>query len=115
MSKKRFFVRPSAREDIRHLIHYYHSLGGRALAERFLSVVRRALRLLRDQPSIGSPRSVAGYRSIRSWRLNPFPQLTYYFDQAGNVNVLRVLHERRALHASSSPEERSCRHSAHSI
>ncbi len=94
---KRTALRPRARQDLRKITAHYRKEGGSSLALRWTEALEEALRQLADFPGIGSPSPAAttGIEGLRSLVVSRFPYLIFYIEHVAQVDVLRVLHERR--------------------
>jgi len=69
-----------------------------------------ALRTLATHPAIGSRRyaDLLGIPGLRSWPIKKSPYLIFYIDDAGQIDIWRVLHGRRdvsALLGENAPGE----------
>ena len=96
-------LRQLAVADAEAAIDHYGTVGGSALAGRFVDALERCLAAVGRDPASGSPRlgALAGLQGVRTKRLQRFPWLVCYVhvdDVApGEIHVLRMLHERRDL------------------
>ena len=92
-------VHPQARADLRAEVRYYRKNAGAATAERLANAVDEALRLLQQQPGIGSPRigGTLGIHGLRAWRVSGFPLIWFYFEHADRLAVVRLLGERQDI------------------
>ncbi|MHA4866576.1 type II toxin-antitoxin system RelE/ParE family toxin [Duganella sp. PWIR1] len=93
-----FKLSPAAELDVEEITDYYASVRA-DLADSFVSELESALQDLCDEPNIGS-RQYAHFlpdRSLRSWHLDRFPFILFYRIDASELDLLRVLHERRDL------------------
>lgn len=98
----RIELSPVAQRGILDITDYYVEFSP-ALAERFAEELTITLQGPALQPAMGSRRyaHLLPDRSLRMWQLDHFPYLLFYRTQAQTLNLLRVLHERRALSANA--------------
>jgi toxin ParE1/3/4 len=95
-----FKLSPAAELDMQKIVDHYAAVSV-DLADSFVSELEYALHELCDEPNIGS-RRYANFltdRSLRSWHLARFPYIVFYRIGDNEIDVLRVLHERRDLSA----------------
>nr|WP_222622559.1 type II toxin-antitoxin system RelE/ParE family toxin [Ramlibacter albus] len=83
-----------AERDVESAIDYYREQAGVPVALAFVEAVEVALRHISRNPAMGSPRlgHELGIPGLRSWPLNRFPYLVFYFEKPHEVDVWRVLH-----------------------
>lgn len=86
-----FSFHPKAERDIAEATDFYAEQAGRAVAERFLDEIERAIRLLVEYPDLGVP--VA--RGRRMFPLNIFPYALVYRITEGGIRILIVRHQHR--------------------
>lgn len=100
----KFRLTPLARSDVVGITEFYGNLSI-ILGERFINELEGALQLLCRQPELGSLRyaHLLPDRSLRMWQLDHFPFLLFYRID-GQIEVLRVLHRRRALTPKLMPD-----------
>jgi len=99
VTSKAFSVRREADADFDRVLDYYLVEAGDVVAMRFIAAVREAHRLIAETPQIGSPRlgdqlQTSGLRSLRT---HGFPYLVIYLEEAGEVEIWRLLHAQRDL------------------
>lgn len=96
-----FKLTPAAKCDVTEISDYYAEISAE-LAERFISELQTTLQDLCFEPSIGSRRyaHLLPDQSLRTWHLDHFPFLLLYRIDGLEIEVLRVLHERRDLAAN---------------
>ncbi len=82
---------PTARAELADAIDWYADEGGADLAADFEAAVHRSLRLLADQPELGTP-ATAG---TRVWPMRRFPYTLVYAPDARGLRVVAVAHQRR--------------------
>jgi toxin ParE1/3/4 len=93
-----FKLSPAAELDMQTIVDHYAAVSV-DLAESFVSELESALHELCDEPNIGSRRYAhfLADHSLRSWHLSRFPYILFYRIGNGDIDALRVLHERRDL------------------
>lgn len=84
-------LHPAAEKDLREAALFYEREGSPALAARFLAEFKRLVRLLAENPEIGSPRS--GGR--RGFSMSVFPYTLIYRASGGEIRILVVKHDGR--------------------
>lgn len=89
-------VVPAARAELRSAAEYYRDKAP-DLAQRFLEDFRRATELLANQPGAGSLRfaHLLEGRELRTWSFQKFPFRLFYFEEAGELVIVAVQHERQ--------------------
>lgn len=87
----RFSFHPEAERDIAEATDFYAGQAGRAVAERFLDEVERAIRLLLEYPDLGVPLA----RDRRMFPLNIFPYALVYRTTESGIRILIVRHQHR--------------------
>jgi toxin ParE1/3/4 len=99
VSAKSVILLPLAEQDIYAILEYYRDEGGSALAKRWTDAVEAALRHVAAHATSGSPRhaDMLGMPGLRFWQTRHFPYLVFYVERSRQVDVWRVLHERRDL------------------
>jgi toxin ParE1/3/4 len=93
--------RAQANQDIDEAIAYYLEHGSEQVATGFIDALERAFLHIGRHPATGSPRYAheLGIPELRCWHLSRFPQIVFYVEREGLVDVWRVLHEQRDLPA----------------
>jgi toxin ParE1/3/4 len=80
-----------------------HYIAGDAVnaALDFVDALEKAYAHIGRQPATGSPRYAheLNLPGLRFWPLGRFPFLVFYFEQAGHMDVWRVLHGQRDIPA----------------
>lgn len=96
---KPVFVHPQARADVRAVVRYYRQHAGNPTARRLADALDTGLRLLQQQPGIGSPRfgQLLDIPGLRAWRVAGFPLMWFYFDHDDYLDVVRLLGERQDI------------------
>jgi len=93
-------VRASA--DIAAAVSHYLTETDGDLVDRFIDEVESAIRTIAETPATGSPRfgDLLALPGLRSRRVAGFPYLVFYVDGDRQIEVWRVLHERRDIAAT---------------
>jgi toxin ParE1/3/4 len=101
MTDRRLQLRPLAQADIDAILAYLRAEGGPRLAGKFAQLLEDALRTLATHPAIGSRRyaDLLGIPGLRSWPIKQSAYLIFYVDDAGQLDIWRVLHARRDISA----------------
>jgi toxin ParE1/3/4 len=96
---KPVFLFPQAELDIREAIRHYQQEGGVNLAGKWVEAVESGLRHIGTHPGTGSSRyaMVLKLVGLRFWPVKRFPQLIFYVEREGQVDVWRVLHGQQDL------------------
>ena len=78
--------------------HYAHE-GGVALGERMFDAALSALKPIERMPQMGSPRlgQLCDIPSLRTWRVDGFPVLWFYFEADDHLDVIRLLGDRQDI------------------
>ena len=102
MNEGRYVLRPRADQDLDEQAYYYATVASAELGHRFLVAAHDTFALLATQPSMGW-RSRIGHSRInqlRVFRVKGFEAiLILYLPLPDGVDVLRVVHGSRNLHA----------------
>jgi toxin ParE1/3/4 len=93
-------VRPRADRDIDLALAYLFEEQSPAAALRLAREMEAAVARIASHPRIGSPRYARLLKGLRFWPLRRFPYLIFYVEQAGFIDVLRVLHAARDIPAA---------------
>ncbi len=85
--------------DVEAILDHYLSEAGVEVAGRFLDALETAITQIREQPGIGSPRlaQAMSARALRVWPVKGFPQMVFYLDREGGVEIWRILHVARDI------------------
>lgn len=107
MSPRPVRLRAAARDDVNAAVAHYLAEAGRSVAIDFVDALERALRLIGEQPGVGSPRYAheLDLPGLRVWPLRRFPYLVFYVERAEEIDVWRVLHAHRDVPAWLRPPE----------
>jgi toxin ParE1/3/4 len=99
MTTRSLRIRPLAEADIDAILAYCRAEGGPMLSRQFAAQLEAALRRLETHPAIGSRRyaDLLGIPGLRSWPIKRPADLIFYADDAGQIDIWRVLHGRRDL------------------
>jgi len=90
----RIVVSDPARADVRDILNYLATRGGRDIAERYAAAFKATYGRLSDFPDSGAPRPELGGEA-RVALIQPF--VLIYEHNEGVVTILRVLHEKRDI------------------
>jgi toxin ParE1/3/4 len=99
-------VRPPARIDLLES-YAFIGLGSAGNADRFLEAAEHTFRQLADWPTMGRRwrTPIRRLSNVRVWRVRGFPKwLVFYLSSDEAIEVLRVLHGARDLHAILNDE-----------
>ncbi len=92
-------LRPQALRDWQGEVRYYRKEGGTRVAVRLVKATNVALNQVELDPGIGSP--VLGKRlgipGLRTWQVAKFPLLWCYFERGDQLDVIRLLGDRRDI------------------
>jgi toxin ParE1/3/4 len=88
-----------AEDDLTEEARYYAHQGGVGLGERMFDASLEALKPIERMPAIGSPRlgQLCEIPGLRSWRIDGFPVLWFYFEAEDHLDVVRLLAERQDI------------------
>lgn len=77
----------------------YAQEGSAALGERMFDAALHALKPMERMPQIGSPRlgQLCEIPRLRSWRVDGFPVLWFYFEADDHIDVIRLLDDRQDI------------------
>jgi toxin ParE1/3/4 len=94
-------VSDAARRDLRDISRYTEQTWGSAQRQIYLEAIERRFALLRERPSVGSPRDEirSGYRSIPSQR-----HMIFYKVADDTVEIIRILHANMDFYRHLGPE-----------
>lgn len=92
-------LRAVAANDIELAVDHYLDEANSDVAARFVDALERDLRRLARQPHLGSLRFAyeLGIPGLRAWPVHRFPYVVFYVEQGEQLDVWRVLHERRDI------------------
>lgn len=99
MTSKLLALHISAKLDVEVALSYYRSLMSPLVSDKFVAALEKSFNFLIKYPKASSLRlgEQIGRSDGRSWRLNKFPYLVVYKEIPDQVDVFRVLHQRRDL------------------
>jgi toxin ParE1/3/4 len=86
----RVVIRPNAEADVREARSWYESRRA-GLGDEFLEAIRRAVRLLEEEPE----RRPFYYRDFRRLLTRRFPYKLFHRVEGDRVIVFRILHAKR--------------------
>ena len=97
----RLRVYPAALADADQAYDWYNEARS-GLGDEFAQELEQALDVLLHQPGMGSKRYayLLDGNALRFWSLNRFPFLVFYRLLNDELQVLRILHERRDIQAA---------------
>jgi toxin ParE1/3/4 len=92
-------LRQRAREDVEEAVLYYRDEAGERIALDLIDAVAAAFRAIAEYPGSGSPRYTheLDLPGLRYRQVGGFPYLVFYVEQAGQIDVWRVLHAHRDI------------------
>ena len=94
----RFVLAPAAKSDILEIWNYYASeVGDVSLADRMRDELFAGIRAAARKPALGHLRRDLADEPLRFWRVRKF--LIIYRSDAKPIQVVRVLHGARDMHA----------------
>lgn len=101
MTAKPVIPRIRASQDVDEAIAYYLAVDAEAAAIGFVDALERAYAHIGRHPATGSTRYAheLDLPGLRTWRLNRYPHLVFYMEQADHIDVWRVLHGQRDVPA----------------
>lgn len=93
---------PDAEQDLDAIWYYYAANTSLDLADRLVANIESCIERLRAYPLSGAPRSrfAAGLRAVKA-----SPYLVFYRINPKQIEVVRILHERRDYEAAFSEDE----------
>jgi toxin ParE1/3/4 len=100
-------LRPLAEDDLAEEARYFARQGGVGLGERMFDGALEALKAIERMPAIGSPRlgQLCEISGLRSWRVDGFPVLWFYFEAEDHLDVVRLLGERQNIAAMLTAQD----------
>ena len=100
-------LRARAARDIEAAVDYYAAEAGEDVALRFISALTEAFGCLAGYPQSGTLRwsHELGIPGLRSWSLQGFPYVVFYFDRPSALDVWRVLQACSGTPASLAPRD----------
>ncbi|MDE2875900.1 MAG: type II toxin-antitoxin system RelE/ParE family toxin [Gemmatimonadota bacterium] len=99
MTPKPVILRAAARQDVDDAVAHYAEEAGADVALGFVDALEVALRHIARHPASGSPRygHELNLEGLRFWALESHPQIVFYMEGSGHIDVWRVLHGRREI------------------
>ena len=81
-------------DDVEAIVDHYLGTAGADVALGFIDAYEQAISHLALHPGTGSPRygHTLDLPGLRTWPLDRFPYLVFYFDANGVTEIWRVLH-----------------------
>ena len=98
---KRARLRPRAEQDLVDAAKYYTQQGGKKLGAKLFDAALASLKPIERMPNMGSPRlgQLCDVPGLRSWSVQGFPVLWFYFEADDYLDVVRLLGERQDIAA----------------
>jgi toxin ParE1/3/4 len=101
VSGKTVILRLAAERDFETAVDYYLSNASEHTAHRFADAIKDAYGKIPNYPGAGSPRyshelSIEG---LKTWKVERFPYLIFYFEHDDYIDVWRILHGRSDIPA----------------
>ncbi|MYA63875.1 MAG: type II toxin-antitoxin system RelE/ParE family toxin [Gemmatimonadetes bacterium] len=108
MTATQVILRAAARQDVDDAVAHYAEKAGTDVALGFIDALEGALRHIALNPASGSPRygHELNLEGLRSWAFKSHPQIVFYMEGSGRIDVWRVLHGQRDIPAWLSERER---------
>lgn len=102
MTAKPLRVLPMAQDDIAAALDYYRTEVGVEVAVRLADAVSRRLQAISAGARLGSLRYAEPLRidGLRCAKVARFPYLLFYLEQPEEIEVWRMLHNRRDIPAT---------------
>ena len=99
MTIKSLALHPRADLDIEDVLSHYQKQSAYLAGIKFLTELEKCFNFVKDFPDAGSVRigHLVGRADIRTWPMRKFPFLLIYKATSNQVNILRVLHQRRDI------------------
>ncbi|OMQ46716.1 type II toxin-antitoxin system RelE/ParE family toxin [Ensifer sp. 1H6] len=99
MNNKPIIPRELARSDVDAAVDYYAREAAIDVTLGFIDALQAAYDLIASHPESGSLRYSyeLGLPDLRSVSLKRYPYLVFYHEQAGCIDVWRVLHAKRDI------------------
>ncbi len=96
MAAKQVILRAAARKDVDDAVAHYAEEAGADVPLGFIDGFEGAQRHIARNPASGWPRygHELNLEGMRSWALRSYPQLVFYMEGSGHIDVWRVLHGR---------------------
>jgi toxin ParE1/3/4 len=104
---KRVRLRQLAAADLDDASECYREQAGEQTALDFIDAVERGIKRIGRSPHVGSLQFAyeLGIPDLRAWPLQGFPYIVFYVVAVEEIDVWRILHNRRDLPATLTPPE----------
>jgi toxin ParE1/3/4 len=98
-----------ADKDIIDAIDFYNDALAHQASARFLDAIEKALRFILAFPKAGSSRlgEMIGLKQFKTWPLTKFPFLVVYVVENEEIDVVRLIHQKRDFAEPLRAESRS--------
>jgi toxin ParE1/3/4 len=98
-----------ADKDIIDAIDFYNDALAHQTSTRFLDAIEKALRFILAFPKAGSSRlgEMVGLKQFKTWPLTKFPFLVVYLVENEEIDVVRLIHQKRDFSEPLRGESRS--------
>lgn len=85
----------------------YRREAGERTALDFVDAVERGIKRIGRSPHVGSLQFAfeLSIPDLRAWRLQRFPYIVFYAVADGDIDVWRILHDRRDLQSTLAPPD----------
>ena len=109
MTGRRLRRHSLADKDIIDAIDFYNDAMAYQASTRFLNAIEKALRFILAFPKAGSSRlgEMVGLKQLKTWSLTKFPFLIVYFVENEEIDVVRLIHQKRDFSEPLRTESRS--------
>jgi toxin ParE1/3/4 len=99
LTNRSLALNPRADFDIEDILSHYQAQQSDPAGMAFVRELARCLKFVQTFPKAGSARlgQDIGRLDIRTWPMNKFPYLLLYKETRSHVDILRVLHQSRAI------------------
>lgn len=104
---KRVRLRQLAAADLDDASEYYREEASEQTALDFIDTVARSIKRIGRSPHVGSLQFAyeLAIPDLRAWPLQRFPYIVFYVVTDEEIDVWRILHNRRDLPATLTPPE----------
>ena len=98
-------LRQLAATDLEDASDFYRQEAGEQIALEFIDAVERGISRISRSPHVGSLHFAYEFAipDLRAWPLQRFPYVVFYVVAHDEIDVWRVLHNRRDLPATIEP------------
>lgn len=98
-----------ADQDIIEAIDFYNDALAYQASTKFLNAIEKALRFIWAFPEAGSSRlsEILGLKQFKTWPLTKFPFLVVYLVENEEIDVVRLIHQKRDFSEPLRGESRS--------